>query len=73
MCRLPSGRSRSYEEAEKLMWGEKGKESRVRGKQKLWKEREEKGAGSEGSKEAVEGDGVAASGPFLFPRSPFLL
>ena len=54
MCRLPSGRSRSYEEAEKLRGGEKGKESRVRGKQKLWKEREEKGAGSEGSREAVE-------------------
>lgn len=34
MCKLPSGRSRSYEEAEKLMWGEKGKESRVRGKQR---------------------------------------
>lgn len=33
-CKLPSGRSRSYEEAEKLMWGERGKESRVRGKQR---------------------------------------
>ena len=25
------------------------------------------------TREAVKGDGVAASGPFLFPRSPFLL
>ena len=61
-CKLPSGRSRSYEEAEKLMWGERGKESRVRGKQRRSCERRRSCCLN-----------FLAACPFLFPWSPFLL
>ena len=43
-------------------------------RQRSWcGERKEKRVGSEGSREAVEGDGVVTSGPFLIPWIPFLL